>query len=121
MVPEVGGDCSQKYQLSLRSGCLCDVPGSGNMPPIKAGVKPQVKWFAASQPDGLEWAIEQVTGEPELTAGSSSAHDASAALQDQVHHREGDGQEEIDVDAAEDRVHGGPPAARQCADEDGDQ
>jgi cobalt/nickel transport system permease protein len=42
-----------------------------------------LSWFASSNPDGLEWSIEQVTGKPEITE-STSIHHGLAQLQHQL-------------------------------------
>lgn len=41
-----------------------------------------VSWFASSHPDGLEWSLEKITGEPELAAPEEGAHLRLAALQE---------------------------------------
>jgi cobalt/nickel transport system permease protein len=41
-------------------------------------------WFASSSPDGLEWSITRVTGQPELKADASSIHRTFAQLQQQI-------------------------------------
>jgi cobalt/nickel transport system permease protein len=41
-------------------------------------------WFASSNPDGLEWSIEQVTGKPEVYADATSIHQTLAQLQQQI-------------------------------------
>lgn len=43
-----------------------------------------VSWFASSQPDGLEWAIKQVTGKQELEAPKDGLHGVMAALQEKT-------------------------------------
>jgi len=39
-------------------------------------------WYASSQPDGLEWSVQQVTGQEELTHPPQSVHAWLASLQD---------------------------------------
>lgn len=41
-------------------------------------------WFASTHPDGLEWAIEKVTGKEEVTATESPLHTRLAALQEKT-------------------------------------
>lgn len=41
-------------------------------------------WFASKDPDGLEWAIAQVSGEAELKGPEQGMHAALAALQDRI-------------------------------------
>lgn len=42
-------------------------------------------WFASTNPDGLEWSIEKVTGSGELAEDTSAAvHEASASLQEKT-------------------------------------
>lgn len=40
-----------------------------------------VSWFASTNPDGLEWAIARVSGEPELATRSGGLHGSLAAMQ----------------------------------------
>ncbi|MDE5621964.1 MAG: energy-coupling factor ABC transporter permease, partial [Alistipes sp.] len=39
-------------------------------------------WIASSDPDGLEWSIEQVAGTSELPAGSDAPHRTAAVIQE---------------------------------------
>ena len=41
-------------------------------------------WFASSSPDGLEWSIARVTGQPKLASAASSIHKAFAQLQQRI-------------------------------------
>lgn len=42
-------------------------------------------WFASTNPDGLEWSIEKVTGSGEVAEDTSaSIHEASASLQEKI-------------------------------------
>ena len=41
-------------------------------------------WFASSSPDGLEWSIARVTGQPELASGASSIHKTFSQLQQRI-------------------------------------
>lgn len=41
-------------------------------------------WFASADPDGLEWAIEQVTGTEEIDGASAPLHERLAAAQDRI-------------------------------------
>ncbi|MDR3370910.1 energy-coupling factor ABC transporter permease [Rhodoferax sp.] len=41
-------------------------------------------WFASSSPDGLEWSIARVTGQPELASGASPIYKAIAQLQQRM-------------------------------------
>ena len=41
-----------------------------------------VSWFAARNPDGLEWAITKVTGKEELEASKQGLHGTLAAIQE---------------------------------------
>lgn len=43
-----------------------------------------LSWFASSDPDGLEWSIERVTGTPEVSGDTTALHQALARLQQQV-------------------------------------
>lgn len=43
-----------------------------------------LSWFASSQPDGLEWSIEQIAGQTEHLSTSSGVHKALAALQERT-------------------------------------
>jgi len=43
-----------------------------------------VSWMASAEPDGLEWSIARVTGEPELAVPADGAHGAAARLQESV-------------------------------------
>lgn len=43
-----------------------------------------VSWMASAEPDGLEWSIARITGEPELAAPADGAHGAAARLQESV-------------------------------------
>jgi len=45
---------------------------------LMAGV---FSWFASNQPDGLEWSIARVTGQPTLTARGSAWHTRLQAVQ----------------------------------------
>lgn len=38
-------------------------------------------WLASSNPDGLEWSIEQVTGQPEVETAADGLHLAAASVQ----------------------------------------
>lgn len=42
-------------------------------------------WFASTNPDGLEWSIEKVTGSPELAESANArVHAAAAAIQEKT-------------------------------------
>jgi cobalt/nickel transport system permease protein len=41
-----------------------------------------VSWFASAHPDGLEWSIARLTGEPELITRDDAAHRAAARIQE---------------------------------------
>ena len=41
-----------------------------------------LSWFASSRPDGLEWAIEKVTGRRELAGPKDDVHQLTARLQE---------------------------------------
>lgn len=41
-------------------------------------------WIASSDPDGLEWSIEQVAGTSELPAGSDAPHRTAAVIQERT-------------------------------------
>jgi cobalt/nickel transport system permease protein len=42
-------------------------------------------WFASTNPDGLEWSIEKVTGSPELAESTTArVHEAASALQERT-------------------------------------
>lgn len=43
-----------------------------------------VSWFASAHPDGLEWSIARLTGEPELTDRADAAHRTAAHIQEKV-------------------------------------
>ena len=43
-----------------------------------------VSWFASERPDGLEWAIQKVTGRTELATSHEKVHQALAALQEKT-------------------------------------
>jgi len=43
-----------------------------------------LSWFASTQPDGLEWSIQGVTGKEELEAPQAGTHGALAALQEKL-------------------------------------
>jgi cobalt/nickel transport system permease protein len=43
-----------------------------------------LSWFASSNPDGLEWSIERVTGKAEVAAETTSVHQALAQMQQQI-------------------------------------
>jgi cobalt/nickel transport system permease protein len=43
-----------------------------------------LSWFASSNPDGLEWSIERVTGKQEVDADSTSIHQTLAQVQQQI-------------------------------------
>lgn len=38
-------------------------------------------WFASADPDGLDWAIEQVAGTTEITGAAADPHEAAAGVQ----------------------------------------
>lgn len=40
-----------------------------------------LSWFASTHPDGLEWSLERMTGKPEVTASTDSAHQLAAHIQ----------------------------------------
>ncbi|PKQ16539.1 MAG: cobalamin biosynthesis protein CbiM [Actinobacteria bacterium HGW-Actinobacteria-7] len=40
-----------------------------------------ISWFASTNPDGLEWSIQQVTGSSQLRSTEVSVHSAAASLQ----------------------------------------
>jgi cobalt/nickel transport system permease protein len=40
-----------------------------------------VSWFASARPDGLEWAVAKVTGQPELATAPDGTHQQLAHLQ----------------------------------------
>lgn len=42
-----------------------------------------ISWFASSNPDGLEWAILNVTGQEQIT-GTSKIHESLAAIQEKI-------------------------------------
>jgi cobalt/nickel transport system permease protein len=54
------------------------IAGLGLAAVIMGGV---VSWFAASQPDGLEWSIAHASGKAELSAPESAVHARIAELQ----------------------------------------
>jgi len=43
-----------------------------------------VSWFASENPDGLEWAIQKVTGKEEVAATTDRIHQALASLQEKL-------------------------------------
>jgi cobalt/nickel transport system permease protein len=43
-----------------------------------------LSWFASTHPDGLEWAIQGVTGKEEVQASKAGAHGVLAALQEKL-------------------------------------
>ena len=43
-----------------------------------------LSWFASTHPDGLEWAIQGVTGKEEVQAPKAGAHGVLAALQENL-------------------------------------
>jgi cobalt/nickel transport system permease protein len=43
-----------------------------------------LSWFASSNPDGLEWSIERVTGKSEVEADNSSIHQTLVQMQQQI-------------------------------------
>lgn len=40
-----------------------------------------LSWFASANPDGLEWSVAQVSGQPEVAEPADSVHAAAARLQ----------------------------------------
>jgi len=41
-------------------------------------------WYASSQPDGLEWSVQQVTGQEELANSAQPVHGLLASLQEKL-------------------------------------
>lgn len=72
-------------------------------------------WFASSSPDGLEWAIEGVTGSAELETGKPGVFAAAAALQERLSflpdYGFGSAEEAVDEEAAWPAVDAGTSVA----------
>ncbi len=82
----------QRLQPEVLERNLESKPLSGlNLRPVLIGLTVAalvsgvaISWFASTNPDGLEWSIERVTGSPEIEGASVSLHAAAASLQEKT-------------------------------------